>query len=274
MRRQRQGERPRHRRGRSRPVRRERRRWRAHGRAGKSVPRQLRLGQISGGAPQDLVLLLEQADPTLRRPQLRVLRRGDAGLDAVLDVRRCQPVRQARRRDTESLATSLTRTPVSRFRATRTTSSRNSRGYGLGTVHILPAAPHGTTGQVKVSPDHAAVPSSGERPELGPTSQRATTARWKRSDIDASPSSSRPRPCGEPRRTKVRDARHAIAPRGSGPPQDRVVRHRRRLGHSSSSRPIPRQRTTHGGWTAMTRQGNGWRSGRSGGSRRRGPPGQ
>src|SRR4029450_8654811 len=43
-----------------------------------------------------------------------------------------------------------------RLRATRTTSSRNSRGYGLGMVHIRPAEPHGATDQM--APDHAAVP--------------------------------------------------------------------------------------------------------------------
>ncbi|WP_460691352.1 ApeA N-terminal domain 1-containing protein, partial [Nocardioides flavus (ex Wang et al. 2016)] len=47
-------------------------------------------------------------------------------------------------------------TPGSRFLATRTTSSRNSWGYGFGAVHILPAAPLGTTDQM--SPIRAAVP--------------------------------------------------------------------------------------------------------------------
>ena len=58
------------------------------------------------------------------------------------------------------------RTLGSRLRATRITSSRNSRGKGLGMVNILPAAPLGTTDQM--SPTHAAVPPDHPKtpPEL------------------------------------------------------------------------------------------------------------
>ena len=47
---------------------------------------------------------------------------------------------------------------ASPLRATATTSSRNSFGWGLGTVNILPAAPPGTTDQM--SPTRAAVPAN------------------------------------------------------------------------------------------------------------------
>jgi len=55
----------------------------------------------------------------------------------------------------KSSATCLIVTSGARRWATATTSSRNSLGSGLGTMHILPRAPHGTTDQM--SPIPAAV---------------------------------------------------------------------------------------------------------------------
>lgn len=60
------------------------------------------------------------------------------------------------RRLPKSLATSAT--GASPRRATATTSSRNSLGWALGMVYILPAGPHGPTHWM--SPIHAAVPFS------------------------------------------------------------------------------------------------------------------
>ena len=51
---------------------------------------------------------------------------------------------------------------ASPLRATATTSSRNSFGWGLGTINILPAVPPGTTDQM--SPTRAAVPLFVEHP--------------------------------------------------------------------------------------------------------------
>ena len=62
----------------------------------------------------------------------------------------------------------------SRFRATRTTSSRNSLGYGFGTVDILPAAPLGATDQM--SPTCAAVPVSQLACFIGNLDVQAPTA--------------------------------------------------------------------------------------------------
>jgi hypothetical protein len=56
----------------------------------------------------------------------------------------------------KSAAICFTVCPGPRLRAIRTTSSRNSLGNGFGTVHILPAAPLGTTDQM--SPIRAADP--------------------------------------------------------------------------------------------------------------------
>ena len=87
--------------------------------------------------------------------QFGVVRRGRAGPEAVLDVGPTQPVAQTRLGDAEVSGDLLSDCPGSRLRATRTTSSRNSLGNGLGTVHILPAAPLSATDQM--SPIRAAV---------------------------------------------------------------------------------------------------------------------
>jgi glycine/D-amino acid oxidase-like deaminating enzyme len=112
--------------------------------------------QIRRRTTQDLVLLLQRADPLLRLPQLGVLGRGGVGLDASSTSAWRSQLRRQDSAMPKSEAICLIVCPGSRLRATFTTSSRNSLGNGLGTVHILPAMPHNATDQM--SPIRAAVP--------------------------------------------------------------------------------------------------------------------
>ena len=76
----------------------------------------------------------------LRLAQLDRLGAGHAGPQAVLDIGLGQPVPQTRLADPEVLRD--LRDPRPRlYGPPRTTSSRNSFGWGLGMVNILPAAP-------------------------------------------------------------------------------------------------------------------------------------
>ncbi len=112
------------------------RRRRARARAGTSAFWEVRLPQIRGRSAQHLVLLLEQTDPLLRLPQLGHLTTRFGLLAATAGVG--EPVAETGLGDPEVLRRCRAiRTPSSRSSATRTTSSRNSLGYGLGMVHIL-----------------------------------------------------------------------------------------------------------------------------------------
>src|SRR5699024_7514411 len=66
-------------------------RRRARSRAGRTFSRQVRLGQVGGGAAEDLVLLLKQPDLLARLAQLRRLLTGLAGTVAVIDVGLADP---------------------------------------------------------------------------------------------------------------------------------------------------------------------------------------
>ncbi len=77
---------------------------------------------------EDLVLLLEQPDPLLQLPRLSGIGGRLAGTVALLDISLAEPVLQGCFVDTEVGSDLLMVTPLSRRRATATTSSRNSLG--------------------------------------------------------------------------------------------------------------------------------------------------
>ena len=79
------------------------RRRRARSRAGSTFSRQLRLGEVRRCPAQDLVLLLEQADPLLQLAVLGRFGSGGPGHFAVLDVGLAHPLRQGHFMDAEVL---------------------------------------------------------------------------------------------------------------------------------------------------------------------------
>ena len=100
--------------------------------------------------------MLQQSVTALERTQLAVLGRADArGPDSAASALRNHLVNVISWIP-ESLATCANVTPASRERATRTTSSRNSLGYGLGiTTSFQPTLPGKPT---QMSPIRAAAP--------------------------------------------------------------------------------------------------------------------
>src|SRR3954452_20760760 len=92
--------------------------------------------------PRHLVLLLQRPDPLLRLPQFGELAAGRPGLHPVLPAATDSQLVRDDSLIPKSAAICFNGTPA--HGCERTTSSRNSFGNGLGTVHILqrhPTAP-------------------------------------------------------------------------------------------------------------------------------------
>src|SRR5690606_37616659 len=139
-------------------------------RAGRAFSRQLSLGQVRRRPPQDLVLLLQQPNPTSSLTQLPCVLRGDAGLHAVLDIGGTQPLRDRHLMDPEVLGDL-------RQRHTGTTVPGDPHdvltkltGIGPGHSNILPAC--SASKRSEMSQIRAAAP--GATP--APTPQRPNDA--------------------------------------------------------------------------------------------------
>ncbi len=112
----------------------------AHGQAGTSFCRQVRLRQIRSSPPEHLVLLLQQPDPLAGLAQLGRLTRRRCGPGALIGLGAASHFDNVIGWTPKSAAICSSVTPGSRLRATPTTSSRNSFGYGLGTATSFQAA--------------------------------------------------------------------------------------------------------------------------------------
>src|SRR5690606_32729313 len=106
---------------------------------GRSFSRKLSLGQVRRRPPQDLVLLLQQPNPTSSLTQLPSVLRGDAGLHAVLDIGGTQPLRDRHLMDPEVLGDLCQRHTGTTVPGDPHDVLTKLTGIGPGHSNILPA---------------------------------------------------------------------------------------------------------------------------------------
>src|SRR5690606_34364521 len=137
---------------------------------GRSFSRQLSLGQVRRRPPQDLVLLLQQPNPTSSLTQLPCVLRGDAGLHAVLDIGGTQPLRDRHLMDPEVLGDLCQRHTGTTVPGDPHDVLTKLTGIGPGHSNILPAC--SASKRSEMSQIRAAAPGV---PRSAPVASRGDT---------------------------------------------------------------------------------------------------